>query len=394
MTEIEPAKRTEHITYAIRDVVVEAKKLQKEGAKILFLNIGDPCVYDFSTPKHMIEAVNKSMLENRNGYADSHGLEEARSAIVNENRKYGFESSPENVLISTGVSEGIDMALASLVNPGDNLLTPRPSYPVYLAVMHKIGGVLNEYMTDEENGWQPDIEDIKKRINSKTKGIVLINPNNPTGALYDEKTLKEILSIAREHNLVVFADEIYNKILLDDDKFFSLASLDEEIPIVTFNGLAKNYLVPGWRIGWMTFTGSGIDKYREAVFKIARSRLCSPTNQQYAVKPALEGPQEFLRDVIGKLRKRRDVVFKRLNEEGFHCTKPKGAFYAFPGMDYAVTDDKEFVMDLLHKKHILVVHGSGFGWKNPDHFRVVFLPDENILNDAFDRLHDYVKERF
>jgi len=395
---ITPAKRTENITYAIRDVVVEADKLKKKGKKILHLNIGDPNVFDFQTPKHMIEAVNKAMLENKNNYAHSMGVPEAREAIVREQERLGINKvTTDDVLVTTGVSEGIELVMNALIDPGENILTPIPSYPVYLAVVHKIGASLNQYLTNEDNGWQPDLEDIRKRINKKTKGIVLINPNNPTGSMYDRKTLEEIIELANEHDLVIFTDEIYNKILFDGEKHTPLASLTNDIPIVTFNGLSKNYIVPGWRVGWSVFTGpkDEIAEYKEAVFKMARARLSAPGPFQYAVKPALEGPQDHIEDMNRRLQERRDLLYKRLNEiAGFSCVKPKGAFYAFPKFDLGVKDDKKFVLDLLYKKQILTVFGTGFGYPKPDHMRIVFLPPIEILEEAFNKLEEYVKENY
>ncbi len=395
---ITPAKRTEKVTYAIRDVVVEATKLEKQGKKILHLNIGDPNVFDFQTPKHMIEAVNKAMHENKSNYANSMGVPEAREAIAREQEKFGIKDvTTDDILVTTGVSEGIELALNALVNPGENILTPIPTYPVYLAVVHKIVATPNQYLTNEENSWQPDLDDIRKRINDKTRGIVLINPNNPTGSMYDKETLEEVIDLANEHDLVIFTDEIYNKILFDGEKHTPLASLTNEIPIVTFNGLSKNYICPGWRVGWMVFTGpkNEIAEYKEAVFKMARARLSAPGPFQYAIKPALEGSQDHIEDMNRRLQERRDLLNKRLNEiEGFSCVKPKGAFYAFPKFDLGVKDDKKFVMDLLYQKQILAVFGTGFGYPKPDHMRIVFLPPIETLEESFNKLEEYVKENY
>ena len=395
---ITPADRTRKVTYAIRDVVVEAEKLKKEGKKILHLNIGNPNIFDFETPKHIIEAVNKAMLANENGYANSMGIPEAREAVAREAERLGIKGVGEyDVLITTGVCEGIELAMNALINPGENILTPCPGYPVYIAIVHKIGAVLNQYMTSEEDGWQPDVDDIKKRINEKTKGIVLINPNNPTGSLYNRKTLEEIIDIANEHSLVIFSDEIYNKILFDGEKHHPTASLTSDIPILTFNGLSKNYLVPGWRVGWITFSGpeNEVGEFKEAVYKLARARLSAPGPFQYAVKPALEGPQDHIREMNEKLERRRNLIYKRFNEiEGFSCVKPKGAFYAFPKIELGVKDDKKFVLDLLHKKQILTVFGTGFGYPKPDHFRIVFLPPLDVLEEALNRIEEYVRENY
>ncbi|MCX6817324.1 MAG: aminotransferase class I/II-fold pyridoxal phosphate-dependent enzyme [Candidatus Aenigmarchaeota archaeon] len=398
MKKIIPAERASRVTYAIRDVVVEANKLKAQGKKILHLNIGDPNVYDFVTPAHLVEAVYTAMKKNLNNYADSAGIEEAREAIVKEAARDGIKGVTKNdVLISAGVSEGIEMAMNALLNPGENVLTPIPGYPVYSAIVNKIGAVHNRYNCIEEEGWQPDVDDIRKKINSKTKGIILINPNNPTGALYPKETLKEIIDIAREYNLLIFSDEIYSKILLDDDRHVSTASLANDIPILTFNGLSKNYIVPGWRVGWMIFSGPQELRadFQETVSKLARSRLSAPGPFQYAIKPALEGPQDHIPEMNRKLRQRRDLIYKRFNEiEGFSCTKPKGAFYAFPKIELDIKDDKQFIMDVLYKKHILAVFGSGFGYPKPDHFRIVFLPPMNVLEESLNKLEEYVKENY
>ena len=398
MKKIIPADRAGKVTYAIRDVVVEANKLKAQGKRVLHLNIGDPNVYDFVTPRHMIEAVEKAMEKNLNGYADSSGVDEAREAVAKEAVRDGIKGvTKSDVLITTGVSEGIELALNALLNPGENVLTPTPGYPVYTAVVHKIGATLNQYKTDEANGWQPDIDDIRKKINPKTKGIILINPNNPTGSLYSKKTLQEIVNIAREHNLLILSDEIYNKILFDGEKHVSTASLAGDIPILTFNGLSKNYIVPGWRVGWMIFSGPSELRadFQETVFRLARARLCSPGPFQYAIKPALEGPQDHIPEMNRKLQKRRDLIHKRFNEiEGFSCAKPKGAFYAFPKIELDIKDDKKFIMDILYKKQILAVFGTGFGWEKPDHFRIVFLPPLDVLDESLNKLEEYVKENY
>lgn len=397
MKRIIPAAKTEKVTYAIRDVVVEANKLKAKGHKILHLNIGDPNKYDFVTPPHIIEAAHKAMLANLNGYADSAGEDEAREAVAKEAERTGINIAKENVLITAGVSEGIELAMNSLLNPGENVLTPVPGYPVYTAIVHKIGATLNHYLTSEENGWQPDLDDMRKRINEKTKGIIIINPNNPTGSLYSRQTLEEIIDLANEHDLVIFSDEIYNKILFDGEKHYSTASLANDMPVLTFGGLSKNYLVPGWRVGWIVFSGpeDSIKDYRETVFKLARARLSAPGPSQYAIKPALEGPQDHIEDMNKRLQERRDLFCKRINEiEGFSCVKPKGAFYAFPKIELKIEDDKKFILDLLHKKHILAVFGTGFGYPKPDHFRIVFLPPLEILEESLNKLEEYVNENF
>lgn len=397
MKTVVPAKRVENVTYAIRDVVVEAQKLERKGKRILHLNIGDPNKFDFVTPKHMVDAVSTAMGKNLNGYANSAGVWEAKEAISRECERTGINNvSPDDVLLTNGVSEGIELALMSLVNQGENFLTPLPGYPVYIAIANKLGAPLNPYMTSEENDWQPDLDDMRKKISGKSRAMIVINPNNPTGSLYSKATLEEIIDMANENDLVIFADEIYNKILYDGEKHTPIASISDDVPVITLGGLSKNYLVPGWRVGWNVFTGNekARSDFQDAVFRVARARLCSVGPFQYAVKPALEGPQDHIADMNRRLQERRDLLHKRLNEiEGFSCVKPKGAFYAFPRFDLGVKDDKKFVLDILNKKQILTVFGTGFGYPEPDHMRMVFLPPMETLSESFDKLEEYVKER-
>ncbi len=390
----QPAERTKKITYAIRDVVVEAKKLEKQGHKIIYLNIGDPLKYDFSTPEHMIDAVEINWHKS-SSYADSHGLLEAREAVAREASRLGIKNiTEEDVLITSGGSEGITMALGALVNKGENVLVPKPGYPLYMSALNYIEAGINEYYLDEENDWQPDVEDIKKKVNDKTRAIVIINPNNPTGALYTKETLLNIIEVAKEHNLMIFADETYDKILLDDDEFYAAASLTGDVPVVTFNTLSKSYLCPGWRVGWAIFSNCNPD-YAEAVKKLARARLSISHPMQYAVKEALEGDQQHVTDMIIKLRKRRDIIFEKLNSiPKISCVRPKAAFYAFPKIEIDVSD-KEFVLDFLKKEHVLLVFGSGFGQKPGEkHFRIVFAASEDALNTAMEKLEKYMKENF
>lgn len=394
---IKPADRTENIQYAIRDIAVEAQKLEKQGKKIIYLNIGDPLKYDFETPKHLIDAVEKNL--KKSSYADSLGILEAREAIANETRKSGINIDVDDVVLTSGGSEGITMALGALLNPRDNVLTPKPGYPLYNASITYFEGIENEYELNEDNKWLPDIDDMRKKINNKTKAIILINPNNPTGAIYSKNLLKEVVDLAGEYDLPIFSDETYDKILLDDDDFCSIASLSKDVPVLIFNTLSKNYLCPGWRIGWTIFSGeeAKINNYKEAFNKIARARLSINNPMQYAIKPALEGSQEHLKDMIFKLRKRRDITYKRLNEiPDISLVKPKAAFYAFPKIDlknFDIKDDKDFVLKLLNEEQVLFVHGSGFGQKeNTNHFRVVFAASEEALENGFNKLENFVKK--
>lgn len=306
-------------------------------------------------------------------------------------------SSVQDVFVTNGVSETVDLCLTALLNPGENILTPCPDYPLYSAMLAKLGIELNAYFLNEADGWQPDLADIEQKINSRTRAIVLINPNNPTGSVCSRKMLENVAELARRHNLVIFADEIYDKLILDDDQQICLAAVAPDVPVVTFGGLSKNYLAPGWRIGWGIVSGESaqVAPYIEGIHRLLRSRLCANHPEQYAIKPALEGPQDHLPGVRQKLRTRRDLTVETCNAlPHMSCVSPRGAFYAFPQLDIPEGDDV-FVKELLLQKHVLVVHGSGFGQKpGSKHFRIVFLPDETILTKAYGAIADFMKERY
>ena len=394
--EVAAAQRLENVRYAIRDLACVADEVAKKGHKILPLNIGDPINFDFQTPAHLIEAVYKAMKEGKNGYAPSPGIKEALDAIRAEAERKGI-TSVQDVFVTSGVSETVDICLSALLNPGDNLLTPSPDYPLYSAVLAKLGIELNTYALNEDDGWQPDLIDVHKKIGPRTRGIVLINPNNPTGAVCSRRMLEAIAELARRNNLVIFADEIYDKLILDDDAHISLAAVAPDVPIVTFGGLSKNYLAPGWRIGWGVVSGeaAAVKPYVEGIGRLLRSRLCANHPEQYAIKAALEGPQDHLKEVAGKLRTRRDLTMKWCSATPrVSCVSPKGAFYAFPRLDIPEGDDV-FVKELLTQKYVLVVHGSGFGQKpGTKHFRIVFLPDEQTLTTAYAAIAEFMKARY
>ncbi len=394
--EVAAAQRLENVRYAIRDLACVADEVAKKGHKILPLNIGDPINFDFQTPAHLIEAVYKAMKDGKNGYAPSPGIKEAIDAIRSEAERKGI-TTVQDVFVTSGVSETVDICLSALLNPGDNLLTPSPDYPLYSAVLAKLGIELNTYALNEDDGWQPDLIDVHKKIGPRTRGIVLINPNNPTGAVCSRRMLEAVAELARRNNLVIFADEIYDKLVLDDDAQISLASVAPDVPIVTFGGLSKNYLAPGWRIGWGIVSGDAgaVKPYVEGIGRLLRSRLCANHPEQYAIKAALEGPQDHLQEVLTKLRSRRDLTVKWCNStKRVSCVSPKGAFYAFPRLDIPEGDDV-FVKELLVQKHVLVVHGSGFGQKaGTKHIRIVFLPDEQTLTTAYAGIADFMKARY
>jgi len=399
--EISAASRLENVRYAIRDLACVADEVIQLGHKVLPLNIGDPNVFDFQTPPHLIEAVYRAMRDGKNGYSPSSGIKPAIEAIRGEAARKGI-TTIQDVFVTSGVSETVDICLAALLNPGDNLLTPCPDYPLYSAVLAKLDIGLNAYYLNEEDGWQPDLDDIRKKITPRTRGIVLINPNNPTGALCTRKMLEDIAELARRHNLVIFADEIYDKLILsgenqDDDPHLAMAAVAPDVPVITFGGLSKNYLAPGWRIGWGIASGeaSVLKPYLEGVNKLLRARLCANHPEQYAIPAALDGPQDHLVEVKRKLRSRRDLTQKWCQATPrVSCVAPRGAFYAYPRIDIPESDEV-FVKELIRQKHVMVVHGSGFGQKpGTQHFRIVFLPDEQTLTKAYTGIADFITERY
>jgi alanine-synthesizing transaminase len=393
---VRAAARLEHVRYAIRDLAVLAEQLAREGKTILPLNIGDPLNFDFRTPPHLIAAVEKAMRDGMNGYAASLGVPEAVEAIRAEAARKGIHNV-QSVFLTAGVSEALDVCLTALVNAGENVLTPCPEYPLYSAVLAKLDAQPNSYLLDEQNEWEPDLEDIARKINSGTRAIVVSNPNNPTGAVYSLPTLERIAELARQNNLVIFADEIYDKLILDGEPHSSLAALAPDVPVVTFNGLSKTYLAPGWRVGWGVVSGeaAAVKPYLEGIHQLLRARLCSNHPQQYAVRPALEGPQDHLAEVRSKLRARRDLTVRACRAiPHMSCVAPRGAFYAFPRIDIPDSDE-QFVKRLLVEKHVLTVHGTGFGQApGTKHVRIVFLPDEATLTHAYEGLRAFIAEHY
>jgi alanine-synthesizing transaminase len=394
--EIAAASRLDNVRYAIRDLASVANEITAQGHRVIPLNIGDPNVFDFRTPPHLIEAVYQAMRDNKNGYAPSPGIKPALDAIRGEAARKGI-TSVQDVFVTNGVSETVDACLTALLNPGDDLLTPCPDYPLYSALLTKLGIRLNTYYLNEEDGWQPELDDIRKKITPRTRGIVLINPNNPTGSVCTRAMLEQIAELARQHNLLIFSDEIYDKLILDDDECISMAAVAPDVPVVTFGGLSKNYLVPGWRIGWGIVSGEAatVKNYNEGIQRLLRARLCANHPEQYAIKAALEGPQDHLIEVRDKLRSRRDLTVQWCNSTpSVSCVSPRGAFYAYPRIDIPEGDDV-FVKELILQKHVMVVHGSGFGQKpGTKHFRIVFLPDEQTLSKAYAAIGDFIATRY
>jgi alanine-synthesizing transaminase len=394
--EIAAAFRLDNVRYAIRDLACVADEVIQQGHKVLPLNVGDPLNFDFETPPHIIEAAYKAMREGKNGYAPSPGIPEALDAIRGEAARKGI-TTVRDVFVTSGVSETVDLCISALVNPGEDILTPCPDYPLYSAVLCKLGIALNAYDLNEDDAWQPELADIERKLTPRTRAIVLINPNNPTGSLCSREMLEQIAGIARRNHLVVFSDEIYDKLILEDTPHIAFASVAPDVPCITFGGMSKNYLVPGWRIGWGIVSGdaAAVKAYAEGIHRLLRARLCANHPEQYAIKAALEGPQDHLVEVLGKLRARRDLTQKWCEAmPRVSCVAPRGAFYAFPRIDIPESDDV-FVKELIRQKHVMVVHGSGFGQKTgTQHFRIVFLPDEKTLSAAYGSIGEFIRERY
>lgn len=390
----------QRIAYAIRDVIARAQELEKQERSVLKLNIGDPNAYDFDTPAYVKQALCEALEKRMGGYADSQGLARLREAVVKNNKKQGFASFADNVVITTGLSEATNMLYGCLLAKGDEVLVPSPCYPQYEMLAYYYGATPRFYELVEENGFQPDFDGLRKQVSEKTKALVLINPNNPTGSVLERKQLQEFVNFAGEHSLVVLSDEVYSEMVLDG-RHVATASLAHDVPTVAMNGLSKNFLAPGWRVGWITFCNFADNDLRNAVVQLCRLRLSASHPAQYASAIALENEKAYAqakKEMLGKLRRRRDLTAKRLNEtHGISCIKPHGAFYAFPQVHDEKNfwrDDNEFVYQLLEEKNILTVFGSGFAEKpGTKHFRVVFLPPEQMLASAFDAIEEFMKNK-
>ena len=395
------SSKLDNVCYDIRGPVLdEAKRMEAAGHEILKLNIGNPAPFGFEAPEEVIRQVSANLTK-AEGYIDSKGLLAAREAVTAYSTRRGIRNIDiENVFIGNGVSELIVMAMQGLLNDGDEILIPAPDYPLWTAAVVLAGGTPVHYICDEMSDWQPDTSDINKKISPRTKGIVVINPNNPTGAVYSRDVLNKIVEIAERNGLIIFSDEIYDRILYEDATHISIASLTNKIPCVTLNGLSKSHLITGYRVGWMAFSGdlSGAQSYLEGVNMLASMRLCSNVPAQYAVAIALQNDETIRRHTSadGRLKRQRDLGYERLKRiPGLSCTKPRGAFYFFPRIDtkmFGINDDEKFTLDLLKKERVLVVQGTGFNWFEPDHFRIVFLPEASVLERAFDALEDFLKD--
>ena len=386
------SKKVAGVEYAIRDIVSEATKLEKQGKKIDYLNIGDPVQYGFQPPDNVKEALIKAIKQGENYYAPSEGLLELREAIAKKEKDKGLAVTSDNILVTNGISEGLDMVISSIVEEGDEVLLPGPYYPPYASYVRLHGGIPVEFAVDMNNS-TPDIDDIRSKITSKTVAICLISPNNPTGVVFNEKALKELVDVANENDLYIICDEIYDQIVYDE-KFVGIGKVASNSPVILLNGFSKVHLMTGWRIGYIAFNNSPqLEQIREALPKLARVRICSNLPVQHAAIESLRGPQEYISEFVSELKKRRDLVVKRLNSmPGLSCSNPKGAFYAFPKIEHNKYDsDKEFVLELLNSKGVLTVHGSGFGTKyGSGHFRLVFLPNLESLASSLDKIEEFV----
>jgi alanine-synthesizing transaminase len=393
-TSVRTAQRVDRFTYAIRNIVAEAKKVEQTGMRVRYLNIGDPNQFGFLTPPHLIEAVVRAMRDGHNGYTASPGIVEAREAVAADFTARGVPTSPDRVLITSGTSEGIELALTAIVDEGESVLVPSPTYPLYTAVLAKIGADPAYYRTDPDNGWLPDLDDIRRQITPRTRALVIIDPNNPTGAVYPDSVRRELIALAEAHGLVILADEVYGD-LAYDGPVAPMATLDLEAPIISYSSLSKAYLAPGWRAGWMGVAATPrLDDALAAIKKLADGRLCSPGPMQYAVTAALTGDRSHQATFRQALRERAELTTRRMNEiPGMRCVAPRGAFYAMPQFSLPPgRTDQDFVLGLLRAKGVLVVYGSGFGAAPEDGtFRIVFLAGLDELSAIYDDIADFAR---
>ncbi|MBS0423413.1 MAG: pyridoxal phosphate-dependent aminotransferase [Proteobacteria bacterium] len=400
MRPILKSSKLTNVCYDIRGPVMErAKQMEEEGHHIIKLNIGNPATFGFDVPEEILQDVIRN-LSDASGYCDSKGLFAARKAIMHYTQEKQIKNVQlDDIFIGNGVSELVVLTMQALLDNGDEVLIPMPDYPLWTAAVVLSGGTARHYVCDEASDWLPDLDDIRAKINPRTRAIVIINPNNPTGALYPKELLLEIIEIARQHQLIIYADEIYDKILYDDATHISIASLADDVLFVTFNGLSKNYRAAGFRSGWAVVSGekNHARDYIAGLNMLASMRLCANVPSQFGIQTALGGYQSIydLTMPTGRLMKQRDVAWKLLTDiPGVSCVKPRSALYLFPRLDpevYPIEDDQQFVLDLLLEEKVLLVQGSGFNWMHPDHFRVVFLPNVDDLTEAVGRIAHYLQ---
>ena len=388
------SKKVVGVEYAIRDIVLAARRVQQKGTSVDYLNIGDPVQFGFQPPNNVKQAFVNAINNGENYYSTSEGLLELRQEIAKKENLKGLSISADEILVTNGVSEGLDMVISSIVEEGDEVLLPGPYYPPYASYVRLHGGVPVEFAVDL-NQSTPDIDDIKSKITSKTVAICLISPNNPTGVVFNEKSLKDLVEIANQHSLYIICDEIYDQIIFDE-KFVGIGKVAGNSPVIVLNGFSKVHLMSGWRIGYIAFNQSPqLEAIQEHLPKLARVRIATSLPVQHAALESLRGPQDYINDFVIEIKKRRDLVVKRLNEmPGLSCSTPKGAFYAFPKIeDDRFGTDKDFVTNLLEKKGVLTVHGSGFGEQyGSGHFRLVYLPSLEVLDSAMNKIEDFVRQ--
>lgn len=392
---IRTARRVDRFTYAIRNIVAEARKVEAAGTPVRYLNIGDPNQFGFVTPPHLIEAVARAMRDGHNGYTASAGILEAREAVAADFDARGVAVHPDRVLITSGTSEGLELALTAIVDDGEAVLVPSPTYPLYTAVLAKIGAEPQYYRTDDTNHWLPDLADLRSKITSRTRVLVVIDPNNPTGAIYPDEVRRGLIAIAEEHGLVILADEVYGD-LAYDGPVAPMATLDPDAPIISYSSLSKAYLAPGWRAGWMAVGRTPrLDGALAAIKKLADGRLCSPGPMQYGVVAALTGDRSHQGTFREQLRQRAALTTTRLNGiAGISCVAPRGAFYAMPKVALPPgRTDADYVLELLRRTGILCVYGSGFGTAPEDGcFRVVFLASPDELSGIYDDIATFTRD--
>ena len=398
LREFKKSTKLDNVLYDVRGPVVdEAARMEEAGMQILKLNIGNPAPFGFRTPDEVIYDMRQQLTECE-GYSTANGLFSARKAIMQYAQLKGIPNvSIEDIYTGNGVSELINLCMSALLNDGDEILIPSPDYPLWTACATLAGGKAVHYICDEQSDWYPDLEDMKKKITDRTKAIVIINPNNPTGALYPKEILQQIVDLAREHQLILFSDEIYDRLVMDGQEHVSIASLAPDLFCVTFSGLSKSHMIAGFRIGWMVLSGNKkiARDYMEGLKMLSNMRLCSNVPAQSIVQTALGGYQSVKSYLVpgGRIYDQREFIYKALTDiPGISAVKPKAAFYLFPKIDvkkFNITDDEKFVLDLLRDKRILLIHGGGFNWKQPDHFRVVYLPRVEVLKEAAAGIADF-----
>lgn len=399
MREFKKSSKLENVLYDVRGPVVdEANRMEEDGTRVLKLNIGNPATFGFRAPDEVIYDM-KRQLTDCEGYSASRGLFSARKAIMQYSQIKGLPNvGMDDIYTGNGVSELINLSMSALLDNDDEILIPSPDYPLWTACATLAGGHVVHYICDEQSNWYPDIDDIRSKVTDHTKAIVIINPNNPTGAVYPREVLEQIVEVAREHQLIIFSDEIYDRLVMDSEEHVSIASLAPELFCVTFSGLSKSHMIAGYRIGWMVLSGNKrmARDYMLGINMLSNMRLCSNVPAQSIVQTALWGHQSVQNYIVpgGRVFEQRNYVYERLNAmDGVSVVKPKAAFYIFPKLDpekYHITDDDQFALDLLRDKHVLIVGGKGFNWETPGYFRVVYLPRMETLKEAMDKLEDFL----